>query len=262
LLVSRQPQVPDGTLPVAWDPLVGSPLVVTQFTPWHLVDGGWVATAVDAGPDERTQASFTFDSARRRFVLFGGSRQAGLTQELWEWDGATWSLRPTTGDAPCERPASAFDAVRARTVFVGCPLDDGGHTAWEWDGTSWTSFEGAPSALLAAWDNQRQELVVVDAARATWVRNGLVWSQRPDAGTVPTTGKSVTFDPVRGVVVVVASPTFNNSQTWEWNGTVWSRPPLAHQPPETLTVNGGRLMYDEVRRRTLFVSNSLWEYVP
>lgn len=259
-LVAQQPVVPAPTMPVAWDPLVRSPLVVSESTPWHLVDGGWVATAIDAGPDQRREASFTFDSARRRFVLFGGVRNPGLTQELWEWDGASWSLRPMSGDAPCERPAGAFDAVRARTVFVGCPLGDGGHTAWEWDGTSWVSFEGAPSALLAAWDNQRQELVVVDAARATWVRNGLGWAQKPDAGTVPTNSVSVAYDSVRGVLVVVASPTFNNWQTWEWNGTVWSRPPLAHQPPETSS--GGRLLYDEVGRRTLFVSTSLYEYVP
>ncbi len=259
-LIVRQPIAPVGTLPVAWDPLVSSPLVVTLATPWHLIDGGWVATAVDGGPDERSQASFTFDSARRRFVLFGGARGPGLTADLWEWDGSTWSLRPTPGATPCERPESAFDAVRGRTVYVGCPLDDGGHTAWEWDGTTWSSFDGAPSALLAAWDSQRQEFVVVDRAGVTWVRSGLGWTQRADAGTVPTNGKSVAFDPVRGVLVVVASPTFNNPQTWEWNGTVWSRPPLAHQPPETST--GGRLLYDEVGRRTLFVSTSLYEYVP
>ena len=262
LIVS--PAVPYPTLPLVWDPLVGSPLAfgADGRTPWHFVDGGWVTTSpVDAGPDERSQASLTFDAARQRFVLFGGLRQPGLTQELWEWDGASWSL-PPPGSAPCERPASAYDPVRARTVYAGCPLPDGGHAAWEWDGTSWTVLEESPTASLMAWDGTRQQLVLLDERGRTWVRTGTTWAVKPDAGVVPQLTRSITYDPVRGLLVLVASRAFNDPQTWEWNGTAWNRPVLAHQPAESSTLYGGTLIYDVTGRRTLSWAGTFYEYIP
>lgn len=259
------PDVPYPTLPVVWDPLVASPLAfgVDGRTPWHFADGGWVTTApVDAGPEIRTGASFTFDSARQRFVLFGGRQQSGQSAtDLWEWNGASWTLvspRPL----PCEDLVGAFDAVRARTVFAGCPLPDGGNTTWEWDGTSWAVFDDSPSASLMAWDGRQQQLVVLDGRGRTWVRTGTTWAARPDAGDVPPYARHITFDPVRGVLVLVASSTFNIVQTWEWNGAAWNRPSLAHEPAENVTQYGNTLLYDATRRRTLAWSGTFYEYIP
>jgi len=90
----------------------------------------------------------TFDAARGRAVLFGGSiqpfgqRYPTQFADTWEWDGNTWTQRFAV-QSPAARfaPALYFDATRSRVQLAGgqstTAAADGGYNtivfadAWE-----------------------------------------------------------------------------------------------------------------------------------
>src|SRR5439155_9662440 len=85
--------------------------------------------------------------------------------DTWEWDGAAWSARATSG--PSARPFAAmtYDGFRQRVVLFG----GGGVTVqgdfWEWDGTAWTprpSTGGlARSRAQLMYDGARSSLIMI-----------------------------------------------------------------------------------------------------
>ncbi|MBK8980161.1 MAG: hypothetical protein IPM29_30030 [Planctomycetes bacterium] len=72
-------------------------------------------------------------------LLFGGEVQGGVSNELWSWDGFTWSRVSTTKVPPARSFASmAYDYLRGRVVLFGglvggVPAND----VWEFDGVDW-----------------------------------------------------------------------------------------------------------------------------
>ena len=60
----------------------------------------------------------TFDSARGRTVLYGGSG-AGIGSDVWEWDGTSWTLVPTPGPPARADSAMAYDSTRGKIVLFG-----------------------------------------------------------------------------------------------------------------------------------------------
>lgn len=104
------------------------------------------------GPSPRTGHQMVYDSARRVVVLFGGDSVVppnNLNNELWEWNGSSWSQRTITGPSPSPRSRHTltYDTARAkivmfggRTSTTGSPMDD----TWEFDGGSgtWTQKFG------------------------------------------------------------------------------------------------------------------------
>jgi hypothetical protein len=94
----------------------------------------------------RVDTPMAYDVARGRVVLFGGNVDNQPTDETWEWDGSTWTLRaPATSPAPRIAHALAYDAVRSRVVLLGgmgvtySAHDD----TWEWDVTTWVQVTRA-----------------------------------------------------------------------------------------------------------------------
>jgi hypothetical protein len=79
------------------------------------------------GPSPRSNASMTYDTARRRVVLTGGS-PSGNGNETWEWDGATWMLRSRGAPGYLYRGSMAYDPSRQRTVAAGMDNDQ---RVWE-----------------------------------------------------------------------------------------------------------------------------------
>jgi hypothetical protein len=44
----------------------------------------------DMGPQRRLSHAMTYDSDRKRTMLFGGSPGNGLSGDTWEWNGDLW----------------------------------------------------------------------------------------------------------------------------------------------------------------------------
>ncbi len=108
----------------------------------------WHTATVANAPPARFGATLTWNPARERLVLTGGLGLPYL--DAWEWDGASWSLVPTTALPPISREQSAAAVSFSGTgtiVFGGydpdnVTLDD----LWE---LRWESSSDSDRCLLA-----------------------------------------------------------------------------------------------------------------
>ncbi len=138
-------------------------------------DGVWTLLPGTSPPVGLQNFGVTYDAARDRLVLFGGSITRGLeppvpSDETFEWDGTTWR-NPQPVIRPTARAARlAYDSARRRTVLFGGtgyrppnqPLGD----TWEWDGAAWgTRFPAsAPEPRQdtpIVYDEHRRRVVLI-----------------------------------------------------------------------------------------------------
>jgi hypothetical protein len=188
-------------------------------------------------------AAGSYDSHRRRYVLYGGGTRPGTaTSDTWEFDGRVWSRVATTGPPAVMGAAMAYDHRRRRMLLFGgrdAARRFHGDT-WTWDGRVWERLTSAGPPARAFHDvayDSRQDHVVLFGGRGdagvlfddTWVWARGQW-RRVHVESAPTarTDPMMAFDESRGVTVLfggagadVQRPTFGD--TWEWNGARWRK---------------------------------------
>ncbi|OYD73752.1 UNVERIFIED_ORG: hypothetical protein BDU10_5438 [Burkholderia sp. CF145] len=191
------------------------------------------------GPADRWGSAMTFDPVRERTVLFDGSNGSADT---WEWDGQFWTQVSDMGPQPRNRHQMAWDSSSNRVILFGGAVGTGDipqlvpfHDTWEWDGERWIQLDdqGPPPRYNfgLASDTTRNRVVLFGGELRfavndqvlgdTWEWDGTAWSQLEETGPSPRTGLCMTFDSVRGRVVLFGGSL--QGDTWEWNGTVWVR---------------------------------------
>jgi len=91
-------------------------------------------TASGSWPAARSGHTLVYDAARRRAVLFGG-RDASLfvRNDLWEWDGTSWTQITPVSPLPAPRMYHAMVYDQARRVLVLF----GGNDSWRELGDMW-----------------------------------------------------------------------------------------------------------------------------
>jgi hypothetical protein len=115
---------------------------------WTWNGTAWTQRALALSPTARRGHSLAFDSLslRNRTVLYGGEDGAGARDDIWEYDGVTWTqITPAGSGNPGTRrnAAMVYDPRAAQVILFG---GDGGNNtpcngdAWSWDGTSWTTL--------------------------------------------------------------------------------------------------------------------------
>ncbi len=150
-----------------------------------------------AQPSVRMWHELVYDDERKSVLLVNGSPAGGTsasdTVELWAWTGAGWQLASADGPPWRNLAAAAFDTRRDVLVVYGGSRGEVGEAeyvqlaeTWEWDGAGWT--------------------------------------QRDVSGPGPREGHGMTFDPVRGVVVLFGGSTGDvmRGDTWTWDGRAWT----------------------------------------
>ncbi len=219
----------------------------------------WVRRATN-GPPARFGHSLVYDDSRHVTVLFGGrtnGNSIGTLNDLWEWDGARWSLRmpnsgtngwtnvpgrgwqPSYRDRPVQRAhhAMAYDQKRGRVVlFGGIGSDPSGVTPplndlWEWDGAQWhfRATNGPTTRVYGsmAYDERRRRTVLFGGQS--------YGPGNPDTELV-----------------------------WEWDGDRWHTNAPATGPSGPNARTQGRMAYDSFRGVTVFgptsESYSLWSF--
>jgi galactose oxidase-like protein len=72
-------------------------------------------------PTPRTGHTLVYNDKRHRAVLFGGRSEVGALNDMWEWDGTTWTALPITPQSPPPRHhhAMTYDAKRDTLVLFG-----------------------------------------------------------------------------------------------------------------------------------------------
>ncbi len=83
---------------------------------WSLRNAG---QAQPGGPGTRNGIAMVWDAARERVVMTGGESLTAQHGDMWSWDGATWTLVPTTGLTPHVNHAMAYDTHRSRVIIAG-----------------------------------------------------------------------------------------------------------------------------------------------
>ncbi|WP_091790402.1 kelch repeat-containing protein [Paraburkholderia steynii] len=150
-----------------------------------------------------------WDDASQQVLLFGGSQGTYQSPtplgDTWAWDGQNWTQLDDTGPSARHLFGIASDTTGNRIILFGGANPSNGNQqllgdTWEWDGT--------------------------------------VWSQQDETGPSPRMGQSMTYDSVRGRVVLFGGvgETAYLGDTWERNGNNWVR--VSHFGPVTRAFAG------------------------
>ena len=207
----------------------------------------WVPVFPSASPGPRLNSEMAYDSTRAVTVMFGGDGTQGTTNDTWEWNGTTWTLRsPATSPPARYYGALAYDPIRHQTVLFGGVTAAGARLAdtWVWDGTTWTQKGAGPSARSStrmAFDAPRNQILLFGGANSdttvigeTWAWNGTSWTQLfPAASPSPRAGQGMVYDEARQQVLLFGGDINGTStvtnDTWVWNGS-WTKPSPVSAP--------------------------------
>jgi hypothetical protein len=231
----------------------------------------WTGGSAQAPPAAPSPAptlgtAITFDSARHRTVAVSQSSASPPQMETWEWDGASWSRRSTSGPSPRIIYGLVYDDARNRTVLFGGAPTGGTVTTqlgdtWEWDGANWAQVatEGPSPRTVGAMIYDGRRVILFggnDASGAltdSWTWDGVSWTLLAGTGFP---GGQVAYDAARGRAVLFHG-TASASTTWEWDGAVWAQRSASGPSPR---VNVG-MSYDAARSRVVLFGGSVSNYL-
>ncbi|MBI2388402.1 MAG: hypothetical protein HYV09_02185, partial [Deltaproteobacteria bacterium] len=222
--------------------MFGGAIVGTTDETWEFDGDTWTrkcttSPCTSSMPSIRTDSAAAFDSARGKFVLFGGFTPTGIgADETWEWDGNAWTrvctVAPCSTNIPSARrgAAAAFDAKRGRVLlFGGRALSTAtfyGDT-WEYDGSTWvrvaTTGPAARTSAKLAWDDVREKLVLFGGGASssfadTWEWDGTSWTQTASSGPPARTSHTLNYDTTRRRIVAYGGTGASDplGDTWEY----------------------------------------------
>ncbi|MBI5543754.1 MAG: hypothetical protein HY901_07710, partial [Deltaproteobacteria bacterium] len=250
---------------------------------WHKL----TPAAGEPCPSPRRAAALAYDAARGQMVLFGGTDDARLWADTWQWDGERWKVR--TPPAPQVSPSPRFGHVMVfdpylQEVLLNGGSDHAGYTAladsWLFNGESWRQARaaGAPQARCfhaLAYDQARRRAVLfggqtfralssepfgrpsADGETYEWDSQG--WVLRVPEGSVgplPLTGHAMAYG-ARGDVLLFGGGTwlFGSSPvaaTWSWDGQRWSQVEASGDGDGVPSARSGHgLVFDDARHRAV-----------
>lgn len=246
---------------MAYDPSRDVVVVFGGFAPastnelWEFDGTTWIdRTSVAGNPGALINPGLAYDPLGRRVLVIGGRHPTlGARDEVYAWDGATWTSLPSLQIVNgVDAPAVATDPVRGRVIVRAT-----GGTLVEWDGTAWTrpprgsgdkpAHLAAPVALTVrenvalVRDPVRDDLVMfgglTDAGPTdeTWVWRGAWTRATPPTAPGPRHGAAIAYDEARDEVVLYGGCDAGNdgiADTWTWDGTTWTlRAPSVNPGP-------------------------------
>ena len=225
---------------------------------WTYDGRRWSRHDADPQPPARIGASLVYDPRAGEVLLVGGLRftVVSLSDDVWAWNGATWTRLRAAGAAP--QPilpgVAAWDSDLQRVVFVGVCTDLNGPPdvqTWTFDGQRWLSLHPAHEpplrhgALLSDAPGMGSLVLVepdggLSAGGQTWTFDGIDWRSAPVPGPARVADdETVVVDPHSGLLVLTGPG--GDSATWD--GSQWrdaaSRPPQWQAIPFS---DGSRLL--------------------
>lgn len=248
---------------------------------WEWDGTNWLQVTTSNPPSPRGGASFAYDQAADRFVLFGGQGlTTGAHGDTWLYNPATatWTEQTALATAPSARifapityqsdqgPLGQGVVMHGGNDFVTILTD-----TWRWDGAAWhdLSAPSGPSRVNAVtfFDGSN---VTIWAGNSTGGLQNDMWAWQPGAGQ-PGIGSwlqtdsgsprertlyGATYDSGRDRVVVFGGSFMNGdrtNETWEWDGNSWLQRFPAMQPSAR---HLSQLTYDEARQRVVLFGGS------
>src|SRR5215470_9210724 len=146
----------------------------------------------------RNGHAMSYDSNRRKVLVFGGADATQVCSDAWEWDGRCWNRLSTTGPGPRTFAALTYDSFRKRVVLFG-----------------------GDRALFGKTEKDNKLL------GDTWEWDGQKWLEIKVPGPLPRAEAAMTFDRKRRRVLLFGGYNRSGSKlnrlgdTWEWDGARW-----------------------------------------
>ena len=209
-------------------------------------------SVIQSGPSPRGDHSIAFCPATGKTYIFGGGRldTSAPLNDLWEWDGSSWSEVQADVRPPARGGAAiAYDPYRkSLVIFAGCstPMSFSDATecfydTWEWQSSTrkWTQLFPATSPDYSNWNGNSPPQMVTDSGR----------------------GKLLLFG-------VAASN--NSTAVWEWDGatTTWTNRtptpgsviPKFYDPKTNSSDASTSVTFDDARQKMfVFAGQSQWQ---
>lgn len=234
---------------------------------WVFDGANWTQLAPLASPVGRHSADMVYDRARDRVVMRGGSLTllGGLSPDLWEWDGTTWTLVPQTGAIPPVYGNVVYDGARAEMLV----LHEDGLRAW--NGSQWSlrSTAGLPTPRPGGpllYDPATARVLMQNAylgstrTAQVWAYDGQGWSRLADAPLASTQPIQMVMDTARQEVIgwQAGSTAYTDleSDTWRCDASGWTK--VGHGLPQCRY--GAAMAYDSFRGRTVMQGGWEWAF--
>lgn len=241
----------------------------------------WSTTPAGANPPVRTENPGTASSTD--MYVFGGAASSGRLNDLWRFDGTSWTLMTPDG-APSSPPARSqagvtWDFGRGRLVVFGGADAAGGRfgDTWEWDPATnaWSNVTPAgpspsPRNFTAiTFDPRTGRTLLFGGLDAngthlndTWAFDGSSWTQLSPAGALPPVRRQhhlVTRLDFADVVLfggqdaTLSSPSNWRVDTWIWDGSAWTQVPTTTRPNGQVANDAA---YDLIRQRIVLTGGN------
>lgn len=222
---------------------------------------GWTQRlfrAPPAGPDY----VMAYDAFRDRVVALG--------DETWEWDGRSWSERPSATDPPPRwGEAMVYDGARGRVILFGgcCNEELNLNDMWAWTGARWLRVQPTSGSVpptrhehAMAYDSARRRVVLFGGfvesylGNDTWEWDGAQWHRaHPRISPEPRRHHGMAYDPIREVTVLFGGDGYAEddfSDTWEWDGEEWVH--ITTEPSRTPSRRRRHALFYDGGRTILF----------
>ncbi len=197
---------------------------------WEWANGVWTNMKID-GPSARINAAMAYNADKKVIVLFGGRPKAGPQNDLWTYDGKSWTQVNTPSAPPPRQLATiAFDKSLSRFVLFG----------------------GMDASRNSVGD--------------TWILKDNQWAELKAKGPTPRASHSMTYDDGLGAVMIYGGYVDGNgvNEFWELKGDSWQNVTVKSGPSRI----HASINYDPDKDRLLLFggfndqgrTNELWEY--
>lgn len=199
----------------------------------------WHQESPATAPPQSASYEMVFDSTRDHVVMWGGS----LGDQVWTWDGSTWTSTQTSGSPSMRRRHSmAYDPILDEIVLFGGFAEDTESDTWILKNDRWSEanpriYPPNRQGAAMAFDPNRQQVVMfggVDADGGTstylddmWAWDGKDWTElTSDTAPSPRAVAAFAYDPSRDALVLFGGSAGDAgiyNDTWTWNGTTWTQ---------------------------------------
>ena len=219
----------------------------------------WNKITLNASATRLFGAGLAYDDSRQLVTMFGGSPVVGQpVADTWIYTAQTWlTLSDFTRPGPRSLFSFTTDPV-SNTIWMY-----GGNDAfttfsdfWQFQNGEWQemSAENTPAGCLtpnAAFDTDRNKLVLVCAASDTFEWDGTAWKAFTGLNTLPPFHRfsSMAYDATLKKTVLFGGFDGTNylDETWTWDGTSWSRQKKNPAPSRALAA----MWYDSTLKKTV-----------
>jgi hypothetical protein len=138
---------------MAWDPATNQMILLTRSgvisspaATWIWAGDHWIKPVGGSLPAGATYSPMGFDPLSNSLLAVGccvGPPPAtGAVNTTWRWNGATWTLLPTSSHAPINGSTLALDPAIGRLVLCACDAAANADLN-AWNGSEWDALAGS-----------------------------------------------------------------------------------------------------------------------